>query len=441
MTLTAASVALTFFTTILLGRVLGPADFGSYSLALTTVMLLASLSYTGLGVLIVRESAVAAARDLGRLRQVVRAGYVTALAMSLVIVGALAIGITALADIWTWERRATFGWAGLLVPVLALVTVQSSVLRGLGRPIAGQVSEVIVRPFVFATLLVLWLAAGLEALGPANAMALHAGAGLGCLLVSIGVYRALGPKHNRISALPDSVGSWGRWGNSLSMFSVVYGVSALGNSIDLLVLGLLTNDATAGIYRVVGQFALIAPLAIATISGILQPQIAELYASDQRAELQRRITHASRIAFAIALGAFAVFSLSGNTLISLAFGHAFAGGGTALAITAAGQLSYGVFGPAIHVLNMTGHERDTAQGLALAAATTLIGSFALIPFLGLNGAALASAAGLVSGQFYLTRKVRARTGLECSAFFKLQKSASMFVPTVSSVQRKLPNDV
>lgn len=419
--LTAASVALTFGTTIVLGRALGTAGFGSYTLALTTVMLLASLSYTGLGVLVVREIAVAA-KDAGRLQRVVRAGYLTAIAMSLIIVGTFAIGIVALSDIWSLERRATFGWAALLVPALALVTVQSGVLRGLDHPLAAQVSDGIVRPFVFACLLVLWTAVAPGSLGPAHAMALHACAGLACLVVSIGVYRALGHRHNAVAERPDLPGHWARWGHSLSIFSVVYGVSALGNSIDLLALGLLTNDSTVGIYRVVAQFALIVPLIIATIFGVLQPQIAELYASGRRAELQRRITHSARITLLIVLGALIVFAVSGDMLMSVAFGQSYAGAGMALVVATAGQLSYGVFGPAIHVLNMTAHERDTAQGLALAAATNLIGSFALIPLLGLNGAALASAAGLVSGQFYLARRVRARTGLECSAFAKSGKS-------------------
>jgi len=68
------------------------------------------------------------------------------------------------------------------------------------------------------------------------------------------------------------------------------------------------------------------------------------------------------------------------------------------------------------LLNMTGHERDTLRGVAIAAVANVVLGLALIPLFGLEGAALATAATLIIWNLLLRQAVWGRIRIETMAF-------------------------
>ena len=108
-----------------------------------------------------------------------------------------------------------------------------------------------------------------------------------------------------------------------------------------------------------------------------------------------------------------------DRLLTFVFGAAYAQGATALAVLCFGQLLNAAVGPVGVLLNMSGHERDTLIGVSMASGANVILNLLLIPFLGLLGAAIASAATLAIWNMLLMRQVKNRLGV-VSAVVDLQ---------------------
>jgi len=111
-----------------------------------------------------------------------------------------------------------------------------------------------------------------------------------------------------------------------------------------------------------------------------------------------------------------VFVLFGERFLALAFGPGYAGGHTTLAILALGQLVNAGMGSVGVLLNMTGHERDTLRGVAIAAVANVVLGLVLIPLFGLEGAATATAVTLIIWNLLLRQAVWRRIQIETLAF-------------------------
>jgi O-antigen/teichoic acid export membrane protein len=77
-------------------------------------------------------------------------------------------------------------------------------------------------------------------------------------------------------------------------------------------------------------------------------------------------------------------------------------------------------GLAALVLNMTGHERDTAKGIAVSALLNVTLNALLIPLWGIEGAALASTLSMVVWNSLLVVLVHRRLGLHATALGPLR---------------------
>ena len=104
----------------------------------------------------------------------------------------------------------------------------------------------------------------------------------------------------------------------------------------------------------------------------------------------------------------------GRWVLSM-FGEAFESGHIALTILCLGQIVNVEVGAVALVLNMTGHARDAAQGIVLAALLNIALSVLLIPILGLEGAAIASSISLAGCAILLSIRVHQRLGFRAAS--------------------------
>ena len=105
----------------------------------------------------------------------------------------------------------------------------------------------------------------------------------------------------------------------------------------------------------------------------------------------------------------------GRWLLSGIFGPEYAVGATALAILAFGQLVTAGMGLAVPILNMTGHERDTAKVLAVSVLVNVTLNALLIPLWGIEGAALAAVISVAMWNILLAVLAYRRLGLHATA--------------------------
>ena len=174
-------------------------------------------------------------------------------------------------------------------------------------------------------------------------------------------------------------------------------------------LGLLAGPEDAGVYAAAARLAEIVSFVLLAVNAPLAPHIARLYAADRMAELQRTVTRAAQAILLLTAPLVVVLLAFGEQLLRL-FGAEFTGGEDALAILALGQLFNAVMGSVGILLIMTGHERDVLASVAVA---TLIGlglTAALIPPMGVEGAAVGRVASLATWNVALTVLTYRRLG-------------------------------
>jgi O-antigen/teichoic acid export membrane protein len=460
------SVGLSFAVAVELARALGPDGYGVYALVLAIVTLLAVPTQLGLPQLVVRETARAhAGEQWGRLRGIWRWSNLIVWASS---TGIALLGLAAvllLREHITQPLVYTLFAGFALVPLMALGNLRGAALRGLRHVVAGLLPEQILRPGL--VLLLLFAAVALfptQPVTPAVAMALHAlaaalafavGAALLALLqprplirrpqleyalvfLTLTLYpiQPLTPLELAVHGLGFAAGAaliylvrsrtrtelphpeyaMRAWLVSIVPLALTAGLQLINAQADILVLGLFRPTDDVGVYKVAAQAATLIPFGLQAINVVIMPYIARLHAEGDHRGLQRVVTQSARAILALALPLVLAFILFGDTILSFAFGPEYARGHMALILLSLGQLVNAGMGSVGVLLNMTGHERDTLRGVAVAALANLVLNFLLIPPFGLVGAAVATACTFVIWNLLLRRAVWQRIRIESMAF-------------------------
>lgn len=407
--------ALSFAVVVILARLLGAEGYGIYAYAYALVSLLSVPAEFGLPNLVLRETAAALAkREWGLMAGVWHwAGRTT---------GTLALALALIAGGFVWvrgerisgEQLATFAWGLTLVPLVALGNLRGAALRGLHKVIQGQLPEQVLQPGVFI-MLVLGGAvlSPMGRLGPSAVMALQALAA--ALAFAIGarlLVRATPSPAQHASPLY----AGRRWLSSTLLLAFTSGMQLINQRTGILMLGLFAAPTDVGLFRVAAQASVLVSFGLGAMNVVVAPQFARLYALGDKARLQRVVTASARAILFFTVPVAAIFLLFGEPLLTLVFGAEFAPAYAPLAILTLGQLVNSAAGSVGFLLNMTGHERDTARGVAIAAMGNIVLNLILIPPLGTNGAALATAITMTAWNLSLWLAVRQRLEINSMAF-------------------------
>lgn len=407
------NACLSFLATMLLVRLLGAAGYGIYAYIYALITVLSIPSQFGLPPLVLRETAKGMARaDAALVRGIwVWAGrFVGLTALGLALLGGLAV--------WLWQERFsgvylnTFAWALLLVPLVALGNVRGAALRGLHRVVQGQLPENIVQPGTLVVLLGGTLVIGL-AFSPAQAMALRVAAAAVAFGVGVGLLlRATPAKVRRVS--PRFEGRL--WLQSVLPLAFIGGMQLINKNASIVILGFFVPAEQIGIYRVAVQVSILASLGLQAMNMVLAPRFAALYARGEIGSLQHLVTVGARVILGFNLLAATGFALLGKWFLGLFFGSEFTASYAPLMILLIGQCVNSATGSVGFLLNMTGHERETARGILVSVVLNILLNLLLVPLWGIAGAAVAMAAGLVTSNVLLWWAVYKRLGINSLAF-------------------------
>jgi len=398
------SVGLVFLSTVILARMLGPADYGVYSYVYALISLLSVPSEFGLPTLVIRETASGMARqDYAAVQGVWRwSGRMTAI-ISLSLVCLTGIAVWLFKEPLAGRRLETFAWALALVPLIALGDLRGAALRGLNRIVAGQLPEFLLRPgFYVLFLLGSMLLSAFSFTAPV-AMALYVAAsalafGIGAWLlwrVTPDMVRQAAPRfENRawlLSALP---------------LAFIGGMTLINQQASILLQGFFLPDSDIGIFRVATQVSLLASIGLMAINMVLAPRFAALYAQGEMVKLQRLVTSSVRVILVFNLVITIVFVVLGKPFLSQVFGVSYEAAYIPLLILLGGQLVNSGVGSVGLLLNMTHHERETAKGMLLAAVLNVTFNLIFIPKWGIIGSSIANVISLIAWNVLLWWLVR-----------------------------------
>ena len=187
------------------------------------------------------------------------------------------------------------------------------------------------------------------------------------------------------------------------------------NRADLILLGIIAGHREAGIYAVVLFTAEIVQIFKTAGKTVVGPIIAPLFKTSNRESIQRVGGFLSRLAFSFALIGAGLIAFFGHQLLGI-FGEEFTVGYQALAVLLVMQLLRAASGVPGMLLIMTGKQNRLVKVYALSVIAQVGLLTALVPSLGILGAAIATTITEMVSIYTISRVARKSTGISTSLF-------------------------
>ncbi|MCO1600969.1 flippase [Desulfosporosinus nitroreducens] len=412
-----ASIALKLFYTIatlainiILARIMGAEGYGIYSYALALTTIIAIPAQIGLPTLLTRNIAAYQIKEQwGLMRGILRFSNEVVILISLVFV--FIAGVWAYMGHYDVVRTTTFAWALLLVPLIALGSLRGATLCGLRRVFWGQLPDQLILPGVFLVFILIGLFKKIN-ISPSMAITMQViAAFLAFIIGSWFLLRFLPVKAKEILPEYDKR----TWIRSILPLSFLAGMQIINNQTGIVMLGIFAPAADVGVFRVVVQGSSLVAFTLSAMNMALAPNFSRLYTVGDHERLQRAVTGSSRAILLTGVFVASIFIPFGHYILGYVFGEEYIRGYVAFSILCLGQLVNAGSGSVGYLLNMTGHERDTAIGVTVAAIVNIAFCFAFIPILGINGAALANTTTFFVWNVILVQQVYRRIGIISTA--------------------------
>ncbi len=402
---------LTFVTSIVLARLLGPAGFGSYTYAVVWAYLLSVPATLGFDNFIVREIAVYQSQSAWGLMRGILSWANRAVLLSSVILALVSVLVA-----WLLAGRAYsepfigFCIAISLMPALSLRNVRRGAMRGLHHITKGLIPELLIDPLILIVLTVCAYGVLKQEL---NALWVIAFYGVGTAITLVIISRFLNQSLPDLAKTAQPVYQGKAWLSGALPFMLIESIPIINSQTDLLMLGAFKGVDAVGLYVPVNRGAQLITFILMAVGSALAPMIASAYADNRLLDLQQTITKSVRIVTGIAFLFAACLIVGGQWYLRL-FGPEFVEGQTALHILCVGSFVSTSIGLAFVILNMTGHERFTAT---LGWATTVLNivlNAIFIPLWGVNGAAIATSISILLGGFISLFAVKQKLGIDAT---------------------------
>jgi len=178
---------------------------------------------------------------------------------------------------------------------------------------------------------------------------------------------------------------------SLPLLAAVV-LTTIVNWTDTLMLGYFKVPEAVGLYNAASPFAQFIFMPMTALTLIYIPTATSLYSQNLLDELRRNYTIITKWLTFITLPIFLIFSLFPEAVLNLFFGTAYSAAAPALRILPLGFMLSNLLGPNTATLIALGRSRFVMWVTLIAAMLNVALNIALIPPLGIVGAAIASAA-------------------------------------------------
>lgn len=413
-----AGAGIGFTAQIILARLLGVEQYGQYAYVISWLMILVLPCKLGMELALVRFLAAYRARkEWDLLYGIVRFTKKSTLMTSLVVACVTALVIWGIRFRIDALLARTFWLGCLIIPVLTMLHIRQSALRAFKNVILARFSESIIQPL---SLIFLVITVGMFTSAPLNAPLVMTFHGTTLLLALFFASKWLSKPMSQVprsTVVRTNPKEWLAVGLPLLMMG---GFSFVIQRADIIMIGAYLGTTKAGIYIAAVRLANLLVLGLTAANFIAAPLISELHVQGKNRELQKIISKIALGVCGLTIPVAAGMVIFSSWLLKL-FGNEFESGLNSLLILIGGQSANALFGPVGYLLTMTGHQRHAALAMGTTACLNLIMNAALIPLMGISGAALATALSTVIWNMLMYGMVRRHLNLD---------------PTILSVSRK-----
>lgn len=398
-------------TSVILARSLGPEKFGQYAFLMALAPIFALPVSGGLQQLLTREVAnYAHAESWGLYRGAVRTAHIWVTCVTGVLVfGYLTLKVGA-GHLFIKEKWSLIAIALLLVPFSGFAAVRLGVVKGLGFPAYAELPIQLIQPIIVLGLSVIFL--WTNNLHLEVALWNQVSAAFIVFVIASWMFLKIQPNHARESIPAYKVRTWGK---SLLPFSLIAMVTTLNAQIGIIFLGTYGADDQVAALRIGERGGQLVALSLTLVNMIAAPYIVRTYKSGNKNLLQQLVRNIARGSFLFSLPIAVLLVVYGEWLIGYVFGEDFSGiSYWPLVVIVAGQVINVFFGPVANVLSMSGFEKDTLKGQAIAILCNVVLCILLVPRLGALGAAIGVTISIVVWNLFLYIMVRGRIGINSS---------------------------
>jgi O-antigen/teichoic acid export membrane protein len=196
---------------------------------------------------------------------------------------------------------------------------------------------------------------------------------------------------------------------------LVDGFFFLLTSIDVLLLQLFSGPEQIGVYYAASKILSLVAFVYFAVSTACAHRFSEYHTAGDKGRLADFAIQSARWTFWPSLAFAAVLLALGVPFLKL-FGNGFESGYPVMLILAVGLLARASVGPAERLLSMVGQQRYSAIIYASALGVSVVTCLALAPFLGAIGAAIATAAAIVTESVLLFLVVKRKLGIHIFVF-------------------------
>jgi O-antigen/teichoic acid export membrane protein len=392
-----ATGLLNFLVVIAVTRGFGPDGAGMFFQAVALFSILASLADLGASAGLVRS--IPRFRALARIpdirRVVAIAAWPVALIASLTaaILIILAPEVASIIGLDASEGPAAIRTLALFLPAAAVSSVALAAIRGFGTMLPYVALENVAKPVLRPILVVIALAMGVGVPGVLLAWAIPLGLILPvAALVLAASLRRLGQAPLRAEPQPTSLVS------EFWRFSAPRGLAGIFQVaivwLGVLLLGTLGSTNDAGVYGAVGRLVGLGVFAIEGVRLAIAPQISAALAENDRDGARLLYRVGTWWLMALSWPMYLTLATFGPVILQL-FGPEFVRGENALFVISLAMLIGVGTGNVTVVLLMGGKSAWALVNTTLALLVNVVLNLALIPPLGMTGAAIAWAASIV----------------------------------------------
>ncbi len=399
-----ASALLALVSQVLLARWMGQFEFGIYIYVWTWVLMIGAITDVGLSSgarRFIPEYTELKAPD--RLRGFLTGSRWLAIATASAIGLMGALTVTLLAPHLDRFAIVPLYFACATMPIYGLVQTQAGIAQSYDWPLLALMPFYIWRQF----LLTLFMGALYLFALPTDAVTAMAFAAVTTWLVTLGQTFVLNRRLKwKVAPGPKRYEPRVWFATSLPIL-MVESFYLLLTYVDILTLEHFRPPDEVAVYYAAARILAVVAFIYFAIAGATTHRFTEYHVAGDRERLKKFFGETSRWTFWPSLAVCVLILIFGRPLLSL-FGGSFVSGYAVMFILAIGMLARAAVGPAERLLNMLGEQRQCAAVYAIAFAVNLGLCILLIPRMGIEGAAIATATAFVLESIMLFTVTRRR---------------------------------
>lgn len=398
---------------ILLARLLGAKEFGSFAFGLALITITAIPFKIGLATMITKDVSLAVTdSDSAHAGSAFRIGLQVSIAYSFFVIFAAFLAYYFFGE--GVDLPASAFLFSLALPFLCLIGLIEGVLRGAYRPVSSVVVGTVLLPLLLLLFAIL-SPHSVEALGWAGMAVAYVTSSLLVLLVA--TFLSFKQLMKLLEKWRSREVLLSAWFAAAVPFMLVSGLLIFNRQIDLVLIGLMASETEAGIYRVAAQAAILVTFGVQAIGQVYAPYLA---VRDEDRDCQKVAAYlAKSVRFSLLLGVLCTVGLAlfGESLLVLLAGEEYRAGFWPMIVLCAANLSVAANGSIVQALSMQGYQDRVAWVFGVSAFLSVVLNVILINAYGVNGAAVATSIAIVFWSFLLRLYASRAWGL---SFFRLR---------------------